>query len=108
MLDPSLANSQHLSCQGKNYLPASSLATASLNSGDFNAAEFGCGKSIVIVMMSSSAGTASISNRSDLIGVCVRVRLDSVSVLQPEGMTTLWYVSERGLKEPDLLGGQQE
>lgn len=53
-------------------------------------------------------GTASISDGSDLVGIYVRIRLDSVSVLQPEGMTVLWYVSERGSKEPDLLGGQQE
>lgn len=88
-------------------MPASSLVTASLNADDFNTAEFGCGKSILTVM-SSSVGTVSISDGSDLVGIYVRVRLDSVSVLQLEGMTALWYISERGSKEPDLLGGQQE
>lgn len=104
MLDPSLADSQRLSCQGKNSLLVSSLATASLNADDFNAAEFGCGKSIVTVIMYSSVGTASISDWCVLIRMYARVRLNSVSILQPEEMTMVWYVSEKMIKWTRFAG----
>lgn len=60
--------------------------------------EFGCGKSIIIVLMYDSVST--VSTR-----MCARVRPSSVSIWQCEEMTVGWHDSGKAVKEPDLLGG---
>lgn len=90
----------------------SSLVTASLNDSDFNQAEFGCGKSIIVALVYDSVST--VSTR-----MCARVGLSSVSIWQCEEMTVglarFWEGSEgtrfagwgreRNQGEGSVLGG---